>query len=108
MNISKLLSNRVRNIETNPFSVDLITQSEFLNLKINNKKILIIGGAYLIQILGFINSPNVQISFERVEASFDDVFNNSKSEKLDIIKVINKYVSDFMHIETCKHLDQKM
>jgi FlaA1/EpsC-like NDP-sugar epimerase len=58
--------------------------------------------------LGFINTPTVQISFEEVEASFDAVFNNSKSEKLDIIKVINKYVPDFMHIETGKHLDQKM
>ena len=58
--------------------------------------------------LGFINTPKVQISFEDVEATFDAVFNNSKSEKLDIIKVIKKYVPDFMHIETGKHLDQKM
>ena len=58
--------------------------------------------------LGFINSPKVQISFEEVKASFDAVFNNSKLEKLDIIKVIKSYVPDFMHIETGKHLDQKM
>ena len=58
--------------------------------------------------LGFINTPKVQISFEEVEASFDAIFSNSKSEKLDIIKVIKKYVPDFMHIETGKHLDQKM
>ena len=58
--------------------------------------------------LGFINSPKVQISFEEVKANFDAVFNNSKLEKLDIIKVIKKYVPDFMHIETGKHLDQKM
>ena len=58
--------------------------------------------------LGFINTPEVQISFEEVEASFDAIFSNSKSEKLDIIKVIKKYVPDFMHIETGKHLDQKM
>ena len=58
--------------------------------------------------LGFINSPKVQISFEEVKASFDAVFNNSKLEKLDIIKVIKRYVPDFMHIETGKHLDQKM
>ena len=32
----------------------------------------------------------------------------SKSGKLDIVKVIKKYVPDFMHIETGKHLDQKM
>jgi hypothetical protein len=58
--------------------------------------------------LGFIKTPKVQISFEEVEASFDAIFSNSKSEKLDIIKVIKKYVPDFMHIETGKHLDQKM
>ena len=58
--------------------------------------------------LGFIKTPKVQISFEEVEASFDDVFSNWKSEKLDIIKVIKKYVPDFMHTETGKHLDHKM
>ena len=58
--------------------------------------------------LGFINTPKVQLSFEEVEASFEAIFNNSKSEKLDIIKVIKKYVPDFKHIETGKHLDQKM
>ena len=58
--------------------------------------------------LGFINTPKIQISFEEVKASFDIVFSNSNSEKLDIIKVIKKYVPDFTHIETGKHLDQKM
>ena len=58
--------------------------------------------------LGFINTPTVQISFEEVEASFEDIFNNSNSGKLDIVKVIKKYVPDFMHIETGKNLDQKM
>ena len=45
MNISKLLSSRVRNIKKNPFLADLKSQSEFLNLKIQNQKVLIIGGA---------------------------------------------------------------
>lgn len=45
MNINKLLSIRVRNIKTNPFIIDLNTQSEFLDSKIKNQKILIIGGA---------------------------------------------------------------
>ena len=58
--------------------------------------------------LGFINSPKVQISFEELEASFDTVFSNLGSGKLDIVKIIKKYVPDFMHIETGKHLDQKM
>ena len=58
--------------------------------------------------LGFINTPNIKISFEEVEASFDIVFRNSNSKKLDIIKVIKKYVPDFTHRETGKNLDHKM
>jgi len=58
--------------------------------------------------LGFINTPEVKISFEGVEADFEAVFSDLNSVKLDIVKVINKYVPDFMHIETGKHLDQKM
>jgi FlaA1/EpsC-like NDP-sugar epimerase len=58
--------------------------------------------------LGFINTPNIKISFEGVESDFEVVFNNSSSNKLDIIKIIKKYVPDLMHIETGKHLDQKM
>jgi len=58
--------------------------------------------------LGFINTPDIKISFEDVEADFESVFNNPNSYKLDIVNVIKKYVPDFMHIETGKHLDQKM
>ena len=58
--------------------------------------------------LGFINTPDIKISFEDVEADFESVFNNPNSYKLDIVTVIKKYVPDFMHIETGKHLDQKM
>ena len=58
--------------------------------------------------LGFINTPDIKISFEDVEADFEKVFNNLKSEKSDIVTIIKKYVPDFMHIETGKHLDQKM
>ena len=58
--------------------------------------------------LGFINTSKVQISFEEVEADFEHVFSNPNSGKLDIVKIIKKYVPDFMHIETGKHLDQKM
>jgi len=58
--------------------------------------------------LGFINTPVIKISFEDVEADFESVFNNPNSDKLDIVTVIKKYVPDFMHIETGKHLDQKM
>ena len=58
--------------------------------------------------LGFINTPEVKISFQQVKADFEAVFSNIDSEKLDIVKVINKYVPDFLHIETGKNLDQKM
>ena len=58
--------------------------------------------------LGFINSPEIKISFEDVEADFENVFNNPNSKKSDISTIIKKYVPDFMHIETGKHLDQKM
>ena len=58
--------------------------------------------------LGFINPPEINISFENVESDFDLVFSNQNSKKSDIINVIKKYVPDFMHIETGKHLDQKM
>ena len=58
--------------------------------------------------LGFINTPDIKISFEDVEADFESVFYNLNSDKLDIVTVIKKYVPDFMHIETGKHLDQKM
>ena len=58
--------------------------------------------------LGFINSPDVNISYEDLKFSFEEVFNNLNTNKSDIISVIKKYVPDFMHIETGKHLDQKM
>jgi FlaA1/EpsC-like NDP-sugar epimerase len=58
--------------------------------------------------LGFINTPDIKISFEYVEADFEKVFSDPNSQKSDIITIIKKYVPDFMHIETGKHLDQKM
>ena len=58
--------------------------------------------------LGFINTPDIKISFEDVESDFENVFNNPNSKKSDIVTIIKKYVPDFMHIETGKHLDQKM
>tara|TARA_X000000950_G_scaffold18970_1_gene20520 strand:- start:4068 stop:5243 length:1176 start_codon:yes stop_codon:yes gene_type:complete len=58
--------------------------------------------------LGYINTKDVTISFKDVENDFEEVFNDVDSTKADIIRVIKKYVPDFMHIETGKHLDQKM
>tara|TARA_Y100001958_G_C21235165_1_gene561433 strand:- start:1136 stop:2311 length:1176 start_codon:yes stop_codon:yes gene_type:complete len=58
--------------------------------------------------LGFINTSQCKISFKNVESDFNNVFNNPNSKKSDIITVIKKYVQNFDHIETGKHLDQKM
>ena len=58
--------------------------------------------------IGFIKTSEVKISFEEVLQDFESVFRNQNSNKSDIVNIINKYVPDFMHIETGKHLDQKM
>ncbi len=58
--------------------------------------------------LGIINTSEAKISFEDLEADFENVFNNPNSDKLDIVNIIKKYVPNFQHIEKGKHLDQKM
>jgi len=58
--------------------------------------------------LGFINTPEIKISFDGVESDFESVFSDTNSQKSHIVSVIKKYVPDFEHIETGKHLDQKM
>ena len=58
--------------------------------------------------LGFIKTVEQPISFKEVRTDFDKVFDNPNSTKADIVSVIKKYVPDFEHIETGKHLDQKM
>ena len=58
--------------------------------------------------LGFIKTSQESISFDEVKRDFDQVFENPDSTKSDIVSIIKKYVPDFQHIETGKHLDQKM
>ena len=58
--------------------------------------------------LGYIKTEEQTISFQEVKNDFERVFENFDSTKADIVKVIKKYVSNFEHIETGKHLDQKM
>ena len=58
--------------------------------------------------LGYIKTVGQPISFKEVKNDFDEVFDNPNSNKADIVAVIKKYVPDFEHIETGKHLDQKM
>ena len=58
--------------------------------------------------LGFISSKKVEISFDEVVKDFNKVFEDEDSTKINIVNVLNKYVSDFTHIETGKNLDQKM
>ena len=58
--------------------------------------------------LGFISTKQINLSFNKVTEDFEKVFNNSESTKRDIVNTLLKYVPDFDHIETGKHLDQKM
>lgn len=58
--------------------------------------------------LGFISSKEIKISFKNLINDFDLVFNNSLSDKSDIVNVIKKYVPEFKHFDTGKNLDQKM
>ena len=58
--------------------------------------------------MGYIKTVGQPISFEEVKNDFDRIFDNPNSTKADIVSVIKKYVPDFEHIETDKHLDQKM
>ena len=58
--------------------------------------------------LGFINTQNIEISFEDIKVDFDNVFNNPDSDKSDSVNIIKKYAPDFVHLETGKNLDQKM
>ena len=58
--------------------------------------------------VGYIKTSEVEISFKEVLQDFESVFRNQNLNKSDIVKIINKYVPDFMHIETGKNLDQKM
>ncbi len=58
--------------------------------------------------LGYIKTKLEPISEKKVFDDFDNVFKDINSTKKDIISVIKKYVTNFMHIETGKHLDQKM
>ena len=58
--------------------------------------------------LGYVKALSEPISENEIISDFDKVFEDVNSRKQDIIKVIKKYVPNFVHIETGKHLDQKM
>ena len=58
--------------------------------------------------LGFIKGEDINISFNEVIKNFDSIFNSLDFSKDDIVKMINKYIPKFTHIETGKNLDQKM
>ena len=58
--------------------------------------------------LGYIKPQIDSIFTDEVQDDFQKVFDNESSVKEDIITVIKKYVPNFKHIETGKHLDQKM
>ena len=58
--------------------------------------------------LGCLNLVDEPFSENEIINDFDKIFDNMNSSKEDIIKVMKKYVPNFEHIETGKHLDQKM
>ncbi len=58
--------------------------------------------------IGYISTKNFKISLNKISTDFNKVFNDKNSNKLSIIKVLKKYVSNFNHIERGKNLDQKM
>ena len=58
--------------------------------------------------LGLIETNDIEICFKNVINDFEKVFQKGISSKSSSVKVLNKYVPDFYHIETGKNLDQKM
>ena len=54
------------------------------------------------QSLGFINSEDINLSFEDVITDFENIFSSALVDKKNIINIIKKYVTDFAHIETGK------
>lgn len=58
--------------------------------------------------IGYITTDDIEISFNDVINDFKHVFEKNNNSKSSAINVLKKYVPDFSHIETGKHLDQKM
>ena len=58
--------------------------------------------------LGFIKSSDKTIRFKEVMNDFNFLFSTNNCTKLEVVNTLKKYVPDFVHIETGKHLDQKM
>ena len=78
--------------------------SQSIHLKVYSKKL----NKSKYESIGFITKDDIHISFNDVLNDFYKIFNETSTTKLEIIKVLNKYVPDFNHIETGKNLDQKM
>lgn len=58
--------------------------------------------------LGFIEKIKPQISFVNVKQIFENFFDSNNLNKAEVVSIIKKFVPNFEHIETGKHLDQKM
>ena len=54
------------------------------------------------------NKKSDKIQINKILNEFDDLFENDQLDKVKIIGLLSKYLSDFTHIETGKSLDQKM
>ena len=58
--------------------------------------------------LGIIKNKVNDLNLEGLKNDFDQVFESLKATKNDIIRVINKLLPNFNHIDKGKNLDSKM
>ena len=60
--------------------------------------------------IGVISNPRItnKDKINRLINSLNSVFSNQNNTKSDIVKLINKLIPEFKHIETGKSLDEKM
>ncbi len=58
--------------------------------------------------LGFIIKDNISLDTSKLVNDFDNLFSSADLTKKEIIKLMQKYVLNFNHIEKGKNLDQKM
>ncbi|MFL2735793.1 MAG: hypothetical protein ACJ0E8_02315 [Gammaproteobacteria bacterium] len=58
--------------------------------------------------LGFIETADINISFKDILEDFTKAFSENNNSKSSAVKVLEKYLPDFNHLERGKNLDQKM
>jgi FlaA1/EpsC-like NDP-sugar epimerase len=58
--------------------------------------------------LGYIKKEDITLNLGNLKKDFEILFLKKNLKKVEIVKLIQQYLPDFDHIETGKHLDQKM